>query len=154
MKYKIAVFAMTLLGCTNGHADDQYLQLSSAVDQNDTIFKAEIIDAQNGIDYDAATGQATMTKTGAYEILYTPQTGNVGGCGHYWLAVNGVDLGNSNIEVCLPPNMTAASPVNAIVNLKKGDTLGFRMSGDLGADATQPDGEPLIPSAIISVKKL
>ena len=152
------IFIVTLLaalllgGCTNVGAS--YLQLSSAVDQVDGTFKAEIVDAKNGIDYDVSTGKATITKPGVYEIFYTPQSGKLGGCSHYWLAVNGTDLTNSNIEVCLPVNMTVASPVNAIVDLKKGDTLGFRMSGDLGADATRIDGEPLIPSAIISVKKL
>lgn len=160
----IAVFFAMLLifaGCTNGNADpdpapgiggDQYLQISSAVDQVEGTFKAEIIDAQSGIDYDVGNGQVTVAKAGAYFVVFAPQTSDRAECGNYWLTLNGPEVDNSNIRVCQTDiGVTTVAVMQAILVLEKGDILTFEMSGPLGTDATKPDNEPLIPSAIISV---
>lgn len=163
MKYYTPAFLMATLGILAGCADsnavepasDRYLQLSSAVDQVATPFKAEIIDAQNGIDYDAATGQVTIDRAGAYFVVFAPQTSELAACGNYWLALNGAQVENSNIRVCQTDvGQTTVAVMQAVAVLEKGDILTFEMSGELGTDATQPDGEPLIPAAIISIFRL
>ena len=139
--------------CMPLYAGNAYLQLSSAVDQAGGQFVAEIIDAQDGIDYDAATGVATIEKTGPYLVIFAPQTNEMEACGNYWLAVNNKHVANSNIRVCQGAGTTTVAVAQAIIELKKGDELTFRMSGKLGTQATKFEGEPLIPSAILSILK-
>ena len=129
--------------------------ISNRIDQVEGLFKAEIIDAQNGIDYSFGNGEVVATKAGAYFVVFAPQTSTRAECGDYWLNLNGLAVENSNIRVCQTDvGQTTVAVMQAVIQLEKDDTLTFEMSGPLGTEATLPDGEPLIPSAIISVFKL
>jgi len=143
-------------------ADTAYLQLSSEVDQKQTKVIAELIDAQNKIDYDVVTGVVTFTRAGSYLVVYAPQTDNIFGCSNYWLVKNEVNVENSNIRVCQGSpergvGKTTVGVAQAIILFEKGDTLTFMTSGSLGVEATRLNpmySEPLIPSVIISIMEL
>jgi hypothetical protein len=150
----IIALATLLVSTVVAAGNTIYAQLSSAIDQSEGQFKAEIVDGLNGMEYDTDAG-LTATKAGEYLIVFVPQTGADVGCGNYWLRVNDWDVDNSNIRVCqTDPSQTVVAISQGIVTLEKGDTITFRMSGNLGTQATQPVDEPLVPSAIITVYKL
>ena len=152
---RLMLFVLALVVSTAATAGNTiYAQLSSAIDQLDGQFKAEIVDGLNGMEYDVNNG-LTAEKAGEYLIMFVPQTGAAVGCSNYWLRVNGWDVSNSNIRVCqTDPSQTVVAISQGVVPLDKGDSVTFQMSGDLGAQATQPVDEPLVPSAIITVYKL
>lgn len=151
MKYLLLAFA--LFSFSPAIAGEHYIQLSSEYDQTGGRFVPEIIDAQSGILF--SHGEITINKAGSYLIVFAPQTSKLAECGNYWLTLNNADLPNSNIQVCqTDKGQTTVAVAQAIVDLKRGDTIGFMQSGLLGTDATQPEGEPLIPSAIISIIRL
>lgn len=151
-KLKYLIIGLALLFSATAAAD--YTQLSSAIDQTETNVTTEIIDAISGMEYDTDIG-LTTGKKGDYAVIYAPQTGEGKGCNNYWLAVNDIDVANSNVRICQTHNRQTDVVISqGILELNKGDIITFRQSGDLGIEATQPLNEPLIPSVIISVFKL
>lgn len=144
-----ALLISTLAGCAGG---SRYLQVSSALDQADQKFQAELVDAQHGVGYDPDTGRVTIEAAGPYFVIFAGQTSYNAACGDYWMVVNGQQVENSNIRVCQSTEgETTVAVAQAVLELEVGDVLQFETSGDLGTAATKPDHEPLIPSAIISV---
>ncbi len=152
MKYLLsALLALITLPAFAGNPD---AQLSSAFDQEDGQIYTEIVDGISQMTHETSVG-LTVKPPGVYMVILAPQTGKGIGCSNYWLQVNGFNVTNSNIQVCQDgENQTTVAVAQSILHLYRGDVITFQMSGDLGIDATQPMGEPLIPSVIISVFKL
>lgn len=153
LAFLIALNVALFLAVPAHGASAVYAQLSSNVDQSNTTVFMEQVDAISGM---SVLGNAIIAdKTGAYMVIYAPQTGFGSGCSNYYMRVNGGDVLNSNIQVCQHTgDVTTVAVGQAVIELQKGDSLTFVTSGALGIEATQPTGEPLIPSAIISIFKL
>ena len=141
-----------------------YLQASSSVSQcpgtAPEVVAMDIVDAANGITL--ANNRITVGETGPYLIVAAPQVGREGagpyGCFDLWLRVNGVDVANSNVQLCQDEGSRAKDVIisQGIVPMEAGDTLEVLMSANnpeaaMCIEAIQPSGEPLVPSIIFSM---
>ena len=77
------------------------------------------------------------------------------GCFDLWLRVNGVDVANSNVQLCQDEGSMAKDVIisQGIVPLSEGDTVEVMMSANnpeasMCIEAIEPPGEPLVPSII------
>ena len=114
------------------------------------------------IDFDK--GDIIIKQSGMYLIIACPQIGKVRGTTprwiDFWVRVNNIDIPNSNIRaVLVDPQEKTVVPVNLVLPLNRGDTVNVMMAmetGDegLGIEAMQPDGEPTVPSIIVTVVQL
>ncbi|MDN5941965.1 MAG: hypothetical protein L0H94_08800 [Nitrospira sp.] len=128
-----------------------------------------ILDAQENAGGAAGTidfnkGDIIIKQAGLYLIIAGPQVGKVTGTTHrwidLWLRVNNTDVRNSNIRAVLkdPEDKTVAL-MNCVLPLKGEDKLNVVMAAEsiedgLGLEMIAPNGEPTIPSIIITVVKL
>ncbi len=114
------------------------------------------------IDFDK--GDVKIKQSGMYLIIAGPQIGKSTGTRNrwidFWLRVNNVDVPDSNVRRVLTDSQEKdVIPLNAVVPLNRGDTLNIMMSAEtdtegIGREAIEPDGEPGIPSIILTVVQL
>jgi hypothetical protein len=148
-----------------------YGQFSSSKTQRPNVLKPyEIeLDSQENVaggihSMDFDKGDIIVKQSGMYLIIACPQISKVRGTTprwiDFWLKVNNVDLPNSNIRaVLVDPQEKIVIPLNIVTPLNRGDTVNIMMAmetGDegLGIEALLPDGEPTIPSIIVTVVQL
>ena len=113
---------------------------------------------------DFEKGDILIKQSGIYLIIACPQIGKVRGTIprwiDFWVRLNNVDVPNSNIRtVVMDPQEKTVVPLNAVLPLNRGDTLNIMMAAEtigegLGIEAIQPDGEPTIPSIIVTFVQL
>jgi hypothetical protein len=114
------------------------------------------------IDFDK--GDIVMKQSGMYLLVAGPQIGKVRGTTprwiDFWVRVNNIDVPNSNIRAVLQdPQEKTVVPMNSVLPLNRGDTLNIMMATEtidegMGLEAIEPDGEPTIPSIIVTVVQL
>jgi hypothetical protein len=74
--------------------------------------------------------------------------------------VNNIDVPNSNIRaVLIDPEEKTVAIMNSVLPLNRGDTVNIVMAAQtieegMGLEAIAPDGEPTIPSIIVTVVQL
>ena len=113
---------------------------------------------------DFEKGDIVIKQSGIYLIIACPQIGKVRGTIprwiDFWVRLNNVDVPNSNIRtVIMDPQEKTVVPLNAVLPFNRGDTLNIMMAAEtigegLGIEAIQPDGEPTIPSIIVTFVQL
>jgi hypothetical protein len=114
------------------------------------------------IDFDK--GDIVMKQSGMYLLVAGPQIGKVRGTTprwiDFWVRVNNIDVPNSNIRAVLQdPQEKTVVPMNSVLPLNRGDTMNIMMATEtidegMGLEAIEPDGEPTIPSIIVTVVQL
>ena len=146
-------------------------QFSSGKTQRvDTLKPIEIqLDAQEDvaggvhtIDFDK--GDIIIKQSGMYLIIAGPQVGKNKGTRNrwidFWLRVNNVDVPNSNIRRVLTDSQEKdVIPLNAVIPLNRGDNMNIMMAAEndsegIGIEFIEPDGEPDIPSIIVTIVQL
>jgi len=146
-------------------------QFSSGKTQRvDTLKPMEILlDAQEDvaggvhtIDFDK--GDIIIKQSGMYLIIAGPQVAKNKGTRNrwidFWLRVNNVDVPNSNIRRVLTDSQEKdVIPLNAVIPLNRGDNMNIMMAAEndsegIGIEAIEPDGEPAIPSIIVTIVQL
>jgi len=146
-------------------------QFSSGKTQTvDTLKPMEIkLDAQEDVaggdhtmDFDK--GDIKVKQSGMYLVIAGPQVGKKTGARNrwidFWLRVNDVDVANSNIRRVLTDSQEKdVIPLNAVIPLNRGDTMNIMMAAEtdtegIGIEAIEPDGEPAIPSIIVTIVQL
>jgi len=146
-------------------------QFSSGKTQRvDTLKPMEIqLDAQEDvaggvhtIDFDKA--DIIIKQSGMYLIIAGPQVGKNKGTRNrwidFWIRVNNVDVPNSNIRRVLTDSQEKdVIPLNAVIPLNRGDNMNIMMAAEndsegIGVECIEPDGEPAIPSIIVTVVQL
>jgi hypothetical protein len=105
-----------------------------------------------------------IKQTGMYLIIAGMQVGKLVGDDprwmDFWVRVNNKDLHDSNVRCVLKDPDLKDVVVNQIVtHMSSGDILNIMMSSEvadegLGIEAIRPEGEPLIPSIILTVLQL
>jgi hypothetical protein len=143
---------------------------SNKTQRSNTLKPVEVVlDAQedvaggvHSIDFDK--GDIVIKQSGMYLLIAGPQIGKVRGSTprwiDFWVRVNNVDVPNSNIRaVIMDPQEKTVVPLNAVLALNRGDTLNIMMATEiidegLGVEAIEPDGEPTIPSIIVTLVQL
>ena len=122
-------------------------------------------DAGGGVHtIDFNKGDIIIKQSGMYLLIAGPQLGKVRGATprwiDLWLRVNNIDVPNSNIRaVIIDPQEKAVAIMNSVLPLNRGDTLNIVMAAEtieegMGLEAIEPDGEPTIPSIIVTVVQL
>jgi hypothetical protein len=114
------------------------------------------------IDFDK--GDIVVRQSGMYLLVAGPQIGKVRGTTprwiDFWVRVNNIDVPNSNIRAVLQdPQEKTVVPMNSVLPLNRGDTLNIMMATQtidegMGLEAIEPDGEPTIPSIIVTIVQL
>jgi len=114
------------------------------------------------IDFDK--GEIIIKQSGMYLIIAGPQVGKTKGTRNrwidFWLRVNNVDVPKSNIRRVLTDYQEKdVIPLNAVIPLNRDDTLKIMMTAEndtegIGIEAIEPDGEPAIPSIILTIVQL
>jgi len=109
-------------------------------------------------------GDIIIKQSGMYLLIAGPQLGKVRGATprwiDLWLRVNNIDVPNSNIRaVIIDPEEKTVAIMNSVLPLNRGDTLNIVMAAEtieegMGLEAIAPDGEPTIPSIIITIVQL
>lgn len=122
-------------------------------------------DAGGGVHtIDFNKGDIIIRQSGMYLIIAGPQLGKVRGAAprwiDLWLRVNNIDVPNSNIRaVLIDPQEKTVGIMNSVLPLNRGDTVNIVMAAEtieegMGLEAIAPDGEPTIPSIIVTVVQL
>ena len=122
----------------------------------------DVLEATQSVDFDK--GDIIIKKSGIYLVIAGPQIAKLRGARNrwidFWLRVNNVDLPNSNVRRVLTDSQEKdVIPMNAVCPLNRGDTLNIMMAAEtegegIGIEALQPDGEPTIPSIILTLVQL
>ena len=141
-------------------------QLSSQIDQQpDADGEAFILELEDsvagmGIYTDANGTVIEVLEPGLYVTVFVPQVTFDGGkakCYTAWTRLNGVDVPNSNIQLCQQGNWSTMTQTQQAVSCyEAGDQIEFMHSADapgIYADAITVPGQPLVPTAITSVWK-
>jgi len=113
---------------------------------------------------DFEKGDIMVKQSGMYLIIAAPQVGKTKGTRNrwidFWVRVNNVDVAYSNIRRVLTDSQEKdVIPLNMVTPLNRGDTLNIMMSAEtenegIGIEAIEPDGEPAIPSIIVTIVQL
>ena len=113
---------------------------------------------------DFEKGDIMIKQSGMYLIIAAPQVGKTKGTRNrwidFWVRVNNVDVPYSNIRRVLTDSQEKdVIPLNMVTPLNRGDTMNIMMSGEtenegIGIEAIEPDGEPAIPSIIVTIVQL
>ncbi|MCE2520511.1 MAG: hypothetical protein J4G15_11975 [Alphaproteobacteria bacterium] len=163
---KFVLSLCTLVASVSIAGADQYLQASSSVTQcpgtDPALVAMDIIDAAEGITME--NNQITVGEAGPYLIVAAPQVGREGdgpyGCFDLWLRINGGNVANSNVQLCLDEGSMTKDVIisQGIVPMAAGDELEVMMSAsnpeaEICIEAIQPAGEPLVPAIIFSMIK-
>ncbi len=117
----------------------------------------------HSIDFDD-DGDIIIKQSGMYLIIAAPQIGKIKGIRtrwiDFWLKVNNVDLANSNVRrVLTDPQEKDVISLNVVTPLNRGDTINIMMASEtesegIGIEAIEPEGEPTIPSIIVTIVQL
>jgi len=109
-------------------------------------------------------GDIIVKQSGMYLIIAGPQVGKNKGTRNrwidFWLRVNKVDVPKSNIRRVLTDYQEKdVIPLNAVIPLNRDDVLNIMMTAEndtegIGIEAIEPDGEPAIPSIIVTIVQL
>ncbi|HYL66533.1 MAG TPA: hypothetical protein VEU72_05220 [Nitrosopumilaceae archaeon] len=109
-------------------------------------------------------GDIIIKQSGMYLAIVGLQIGKIIGDKprwiDFWLRLNGVDVRNSNVRAVISDPAVKDVIVNqSVVRLRKGDALNIMMSAEvadegLGIESIRPEGEPLIPSIILTILQL
>ena len=146
-------------------------QLASTKTQRiDTLKPLEIeLDTQEDVaggihTIDFEKSDIMIKQSGMYLIIAAPQIGKAKGTRSrwidFWVRVNNVDVPHSNIRRVITDSQEKdVIPLNVVMPLNRGDALNIMMSGEteddgLGIEAIEPDGEPAIPSIIVTILQL
>jgi len=146
-------------------------QFTSSLSQRINILKpVEIkLDSQEDVaggihSIDFEKGDIIIKQSGMYLIIAAPQVGKIKGIRtrwvDFWLKVNNIDLANSNVRrVLTDPQEKDVIPLNVVTPLNRGDTVNVMMAAEtesegIGIEAIEPEGEPAIPSIIITIVQL
>jgi len=146
-------------------------QFSSGKTQRvDTLKPMEIhLDAQEDVaggvhTIDFNGSDIIIKQSGMYLIIAGPQVGKNKGTRNrwidFWLRVNNVDVPNSNIRRVLTDSQEKdVIPLNAVIPLNRGDNMNIMMAAEndtegIGVECIEPDGEPSIPSIIVTIVQL
>lgn len=113
---------------------------------------------------DFIKGGIIVSRAGTYLVIVGSQIGKLAGNKprwiDFWIRINNMDLPNSNVRAILKdPDMKDVIVTQVVAHLNKGDMLNIMMTVQvadegLGIEAIQPDGEPLIPSMILTILQL
>lgn len=114
------------------------------------------------IDFDK--GDIIIKQSGTYLIIAAPQIGKTDGTRNrwidFWIRINNVDLSNSNVRrVITQPCESDVVSMNTVTDLNKDDIIQIVMAGEsdsegLGIECIEPEGEPGIPSIIVTIVQL
>ena len=114
------------------------------------------------IDFDKS--DIIIKQSGMYLIIAAPQIGKARGTRSrwmdFWVRVNNVDVPHSNIRRAITDSQEKdVIGLNVVMPLNRGDAVNIMMSGEtegegLGIEAIEPDGEPSIPSIIVTILQL
>ena len=146
-------------------------QFSSSHSQRINVLKpVEInLDSQEDVaggihTIDFEKGDIIIKQSGMYLIIAAPQVGKTKGIRtrwiDFWLKINNVDLANSNIRRALTDSQEKdVITLNVVTPLNRGDTINIMMAAEtesegVGIEAIEPDGEPAIPSIIVTIVQL
>ena len=140
-----------------------YAQLSSLKSQYGCIEPSAVrLDSTDSVQRVInRNGIMEVLEAGTYFIIVAAQVGSQDGQGsgdvHLWLRINGRNVPNSN-SIQTVKGDTAVLVGQTVVVLQRGDHLHAVFStdvgqGTLGLVATQPVGEPFVPSVIFSLFK-
>jgi len=158
-------------GTSNRDFRKAFGQFSSMKTQRvDTLKPMEIqLDSQEDVaggvhTIDFEKGDIIVKQSGMYLILAGPQVGKNKGTRNrwidFWLRVNNVDVPNSNIRRVLTDSQEKdVIALNAVIPLNRGDNMNIMMAAEndtegIGIEAIEPDGEPSIPSIIVTIVQL
>ena len=148
-----------------------HAQLSSSKSQYPTAeggpLSLDITDSLHGdLEFDPRrdSTRIKVTADGGYFFVVAIQARRLEGydgtgCLTVWMRVNDDDLQNSSVKSCYAEGTawraTQVLVLQAALELHTGETVQIRMrsdpNGQIGAVAIQPEGVPLVPSAIFSV---
>ncbi len=106
---KLIFVSLLLVPCLGAASADQFLQASSSITQcpgmAPEVVQMDITDAASGITL--ADNKVTLSEAGPYLIVAAPL-----GCFDLWLRVNGVDVANSNVQLCQDEGSMAKDVIN------------------------------------------
>ncbi|PBO85433.1 MAG: hypothetical protein COA77_03635 [Thaumarchaeota archaeon] len=148
-----------------------FAQISSTGDQRPKDTKPTIIslnqnDAISGIEHtsDENSGDIRIIESGIYVVIAAPQIGRTHGTEprhvDIWLRKNGSDIPHSNVRLVIRTKDDKDVIVNqTMMPFNRDDIINIMMSVEvtdegLGLETIRPDGEPAIPSIILSMHKI
>ncbi len=106
-------------------------------------------------------GSIAINQDGIYFAIAAGQVGGTGsksaGSLRLWLRKGGIDVAKSNTEQTITSNYTTVLVSQGICEAKQGNRLQLFHSArgtGVGLIATQPKGEPAIPSMIFTLVKI
>ena len=141
--------------------------LSQTVDASEHIkidldSQEELQSGTHSIDFDK--GDIKIKQSGMYMILAGPQVcrakGSIARWIDFWIRINNRDLPNSSVRRAVGDfKQKDVVPLNAVTALKSGDTINIMMTSEkddegIGIEFIEPDGEPGIPSIIVTIVQL
>ncbi len=122
----------------------------------------QVAGGSHSIDFDG--GNIIIKQSGTYLIIAAPQIGKTDGTRNrwidFWIRINNVDLSNSNVRrVITQPCESDVVSMNTVTDLNKDDIIQIVMAGEsdsegLGIECIEPEGEPGIPSIIVTIVQL
>jgi hypothetical protein len=152
-----AVLALTCALTLSAHA--QQARLSSSETQTGSgpaKVRLEVTDFASGIDHPNST-DLVIKHSGLYFMMASVQVGSTSATGHVdlFIRVNGKNVANTNRrQSVFSADYTAALVTQGVGILKPGDVVSVIFSASnpsLGLFAIEPEGEPRIPSAAVSI---
>ena len=130
-----------------------HAQLSTTYDQHDGgVVSYDSVDSIAGATFDG-TDTLTVNEGGLWLVVAAPQVGNIqnngSGSANFWIAVNGVDVANSNVTWQSNGKSGDVIISQGAVVLAAGDeiTVEWSTTGP-SLEAITTTGEPLTPSII------
>ena len=109
-------------------------------------------------------GDIIIKKSGVYLVIAAPQIGKTSGNRNrwidFWLRLNQKDVPNSTVRrVLTDQGEKDVIPLNSVIELNKDDVLNIMMAAEtteegMGIEAIEPNGEPVIPSIIVTLIQL
>lgn len=122
----------------------------------------ELQSGSHSIDFDR--GDIKIKQSGMYMILAAPQVcrakGSISRWIDFWIRINNRDLPNSTVRRAVGDfKQKDVVPLNAVTPLKSGDMINIMMTAEkddegIGIEFIEPDGEPGIPSIIVTIVQL
>jgi hypothetical protein len=122
----------------------------------------DVAGGEHSIDFEKS--DVIIKQSGMYLLIACPQVGKTRGTSNrwidFWVRINNVDLPNSTIRRVISDSQEKdVVLLNTVTHLNKGDALTVMMaveveSEGLGIEAIEPDGEPTIPSIIVTLVQL
>ena len=146
-------------------ADDRaYAQLTSTTTQTATgtgsIAKLDLVDAAKKVG--SYSGTMAFETGGTYLVMAGAQVGCTGrasneGQVRIWLRKCGKDVPNSSCAQYVAPGFTSVLICQSVLTCQAGEQVEFiqaATSSNLGVVAWKPEGEPAVPSLIVSIVKV